>query len=92
MSAASYTIYPSDIITSDGIGTYLRLHDSTSDDPERLHVKAMVASGDYFETLAVRLETIADALPVKSVEQYQLQDAITQLLYLQREYVILKKH
>jgi hypothetical protein len=50
-----------------------------------------VASGDYFETLAAELEQVAAALPVHCVEQYKLQDYITQLLYLQRTYTITRK-
>jgi hypothetical protein len=51
-----------------------------------------VASGDYFEMLASALEQIAVALPLHSVEQYQLQAYIGQLIYLQRHYLITKKH
>lgn len=61
------------------------------DDPQELHLQALVASGDYFETLAVSLEQIASAIPANSVEYYQLQHVVGQLLYLQRHYDITKR-
>ncbi len=61
------------------------------DDPQELHLHALVASGDYFETLACTLEEIAAELPTASVEQYRLQYIIGQLLYLQNHYAITKK-
>lgn len=61
------------------------------DDPQELHLQALVASGDYFETLAANLEQVASAIPANSVEQYQLQHIVGQLLYLQRHYDITKK-
>lgn len=68
----------------------LQLHDLPLD-AARLRLYALVASGDYFETLAARLEQIAAVVPETSVEEHQLQEAVSQLLYLQREYVIHKK-
>lgn len=61
------------------------------DDPQELHLQALVASGDYFETLAASLEQIASAFPANSVEHYQLQYVVGQLLYLQKHYNIAKK-
>ncbi len=61
------------------------------DDPQELHLQALVASGDYFETLAASLEQIVAAIPANSVEHYQLQHIIGQLLYLQKHYDITKK-
>ncbi len=90
MSATTYALHLFDTVLTDGEPSELWLHDIATD-PEELRLQALVASGDYFETLAARLEQIATALPIKSVEQYQLQDAVGQLLYLQRGYTIKKK-
>jgi len=60
-------------------------------DTEEQYLSALVASGDYFVTLAVTLEEIAFALPAGCVAQYQLQDIIGQLLRLQNHYEIGKK-
>jgi hypothetical protein len=85
-----YALRPGDIVLADGRHADLWLHDLPQD-AAKLRLQALVASGDYFETLAARLEQIAAAVPEVSVEQYQLQEAVSQLLYLHREYVITKK-
>jgi hypothetical protein len=91
MSIAAYVVPLYDQIqTHDNWLSTLRLHDLPRD-TEKLHTQALVASGDYFETLAAALEQIAVALPPDSVEQYQLQHYVGQLLYLQRSYQITKK-
>lgn len=86
-------MYPVTLIESvvtDGQGIDIWLHDLPKD-TEELRIQALVASGDYFETLAAHLEQVAATLPVASIEQYQLQDTVTQLLYLQRKYAIVKR-
>ena len=91
MNSVLYALTTNDAMLTDGqasVGWWLHDVDGGTD---RLHLQAMVASGDYFETLAARLEQIADAVPATCVEQHQLQDAIGQLIYLQRDYVIRKK-
>lgn len=90
MSVATYTINPFDGLVTNGWNTDLLLHD-LPDDTEELHAYALAASGDYFEMLASALDQIARTLPVHSAEQYQLQSYISQLLYLQRRYRIVKK-
>jgi propanediol dehydratase small subunit len=90
MSTLAYALTPSDLLLTHDVDTDLLLHDLARDD-ETLRVQALVASGDYFETLAAELEQVAAALPVHCVEQYKLQDYITQLLYLQRTYTITRK-
>ena len=90
MSTAVYALRGFDLfITHNGVHDML-LHDVPSD-PAESRIYALAASGDYFETLAARLEQIAAGIPEKSTEQYQLQDAVTQLLYLQRNYDIRRK-
>jgi hypothetical protein len=90
MSTTAYAISTFDTVVTDGWGADFWLHDLPKDS-EQLHAQALVASGDYFEMLAATLEQIACALPVHSVEQYQMQHYIGQLLYLQRHYKITKK-
>lgn len=66
------------------------LHDLPRN-PDYWRVEALVASGDFCEMLAAGLEQIAAALPANSVEQYQIQDAIGNLLYVQRYYKLVKR-
>jgi len=88
--SGTYAIASPDFVVTDGATKTLWLHDLPSD-PRNWRTEAMVASGDYCETLAVALEQIACALPATCVEQYQLQDAIGQLLYIQHRYKFTKK-
>ena len=90
MNTGTYVLGQSDLFVTDGQDDSMLLRDIPSD-PTAFRMYGLVASGDYFETLAARLEQIAAAMPKKSIEQYQLQDAVTQLLYLQRDYVIRRK-
>jgi len=90
MSTLAYTLNPFDALITDGVAEDFWLHDLPKD-AEELHVHALVASGDYFEMLAAILEQIARALPPYSMEQYQTQHYVQQLLYLQRHYKISKK-
>lgn len=89
MSNVLYLIQSEDIVISESLAAGV-LHDVPGD-VDGMRLKALVASGDFFETLAARLEQIAAALPQTSMEQFQLQDAVGQLLALQRDYVIAKK-
>jgi uncharacterized protein YigA (DUF484 family) len=90
MSSATYVIGEPEFFVTDGLCDAMLLHDIPND-PTEFRIYALAASGDYFETLAARLEQIAAGVPKNSVEQYQLQDAVTQLLYLQRNYNIQRK-
>jgi hypothetical protein len=68
-----------DAVVDDGFGTAGHvLHDAPGD-VDGMRLRALVASGDYFATLAARLE------------QFQLQDAVGQLLVLQRDYAIARR-
>ena len=90
MSAVTYALNPFSTLVTDGWGEDLWLHDLPKD-AEKLHIQALAASGDYFEMLATVLEQIAYTLPAQSVEQYQLQHYIGQLLYMQHHYRVVKK-
>lgn len=87
-----YAFVSSDSLLTDGTTTeVLFLHD-LSESSINWRSEAMAASGDYFETLAARLEDISMALPKTSVEQHQIQEAIGQLLYMQRRYKLVRKN
>jgi hypothetical protein len=90
MSTAVYALNTFDMTVTDGTELDFWLHDLPKD-ADKLHIHALAASGDYFETLASALEQIAATLPLHSMEQYQLQHYIGQLLYMQRHYRISKK-
>lgn len=88
------TVYPlfsaDDMNLDGGANDAGRLRDM----PRKLdseYLCALVASGDYFETLATTLEEVAFTLPMASVGRHRLQDAVTQLLHLQQEYEITKR-
>jgi hypothetical protein len=87
----TYALTLSDTLLSDGVGAVAWLHDLPKN-PDNWRVEALVASDDFCEMLAVCLEQIATALPVNSVEQYQIQDAIGHLLYVQRHYKLVKRN
>ncbi|HSX05230.1 MAG TPA: hypothetical protein VLF69_02075 [Candidatus Saccharimonadales bacterium] len=87
---ATYMLAMTDLVLSDEPADIMFLRDAPRDADEQ-YLAALVASGDYFVTLAVTLEEIAFALPAGCVAQYQLQDIIGQLLRLQNRYEIAKK-
>lgn len=88
--SSTYVISAPSFLKLDGDDTALLLHDLPRN-PEHWRVEALVASGDFCEMLAVSLEQIAAALPATSVEQYQIQDAIGNLLYVQRHFKLTRK-
>jgi len=86
--SVTYTLTQSDLIT-DSTTRELLLHDLPH--PDNWRIESLVASGEYCEMLASVLEQVAVALPATCVEQYQIQDAIGQLLYIQRHYTLVKR-
>lgn len=87
-----YTFVNSDSLLTDGITANLLFLRDVSGDSINWRSEALAASGDYFETLAAKLEDIATVIPNTSVEQHQMQDVINQLLYMQRRYKLVRKH
>lgn len=53
---------------------------------------ALAASGDYFVTLATRLDKLAQGMPRDSAEQIELEHLVKTLLYLQDYYDIVAKY
>lgn len=90
----AYAITDTTLLVRDGMSLNWLLRDSEDSQPDAassMHTQAMVASGDFCETLAARLDQVACALPATSVEQYQLQNTIRELLFVQQHYKIVKK-
>jgi len=91
MKNVMYVISADDAVVTDGFGVAGRVLRDAPGDVDGIRLRALVASGDYFATLAARLEQVAAALPETSVEQFQLQEAVGQLLTLQRDYAITRR-
>jgi hypothetical protein len=51
-------------------------------------IDAMAASGDFFVTLATRLDTIAQGLAQDSAEQIEIEHLVKMMFYLQDNYGI----
>ncbi len=64
----------------------LTVNDGVFPSDRELRIKAMVASGDYFDTLAHIIDGIHDSL-----EHPELESVIEDLRYLQRNYTISNK-
>lgn len=64
------------------------LHDGSED--TALKVDALAASGDCFITVATELDALTHAALPESV-RLKLEDTIRTLLYLQRNYAVVKK-
>ena len=53
---------------------------------------AMAASGDYFVTLATRLDKLAQGMPRDSTEQIELEHQVQLLFYMQDHYDLIAKY
>src|SRR5689334_20864908 len=53
---------------------------------------AMAASGDYFITLATRLDKLAQGMPQDSSEQIELEHQVQLLFYMQEHYDLVAKY
>ncbi len=62
------------------------------DERELNQIDAMAASGDYFITLATRLDLLAQSMPRDSAEQIEIENLVLTLFYLQKHYSIVAKH
>jgi len=78
----------------------LALHDyadnladmGSSKQAQQLNIDALVASGDYFINLATNLDHLSQTLTKhKQPEHIPLEVLVNELLYLQRNYRIIKK-
>jgi hypothetical protein len=101
MSSPTYALPANNLslVHNRGRGADLLLHDYADDlanmgsgKIRRLEADALVASGDYFVTLATALDQISQFLTERDQpEHLQLEHDINDLLYLQRNYRINKK-
>lgn len=90
---SNYPVTNHDMYTQHGIARHtngtLALRDSL-DDYSKVELSAMIASGEYFQTLASTLDQIIDASNnvCRHPELYKI---IKELLYMQQHYNIHKK-
>ena len=87
----SYAIVGPDSVLTDGLVTNVLYLNDLPSDSINWRSEALAASGDFCETLAAKLEEIVGILPKTSVEHHQMEDAIDQLLYMQRHYKLVRK-
>jgi hypothetical protein len=55
-------------------------------------IDAMAASGDYFITLATRLDKLAQAMEADSSEQIEIEHLVRTLFYMQEHYDLVAKY
>jgi hypothetical protein len=55
-------------------------------------IDAMAASGDYFITLATRLDKLAQGMPQDSSEQIEIEHLVRTLFYMQEHYDLVAKY
>ena len=77
MTTDTYFINPLVTMVKDGI------------DPAHEDLIMQVYSGDYFATLATRLDLLLQDLPMHSASRDILQKTVNDLLYLQEHYEII---
>ncbi len=77
MAAGQYFINPLAKLLHDGI------------DPAHEPLIMQVYSGDYFATLATKLDTLLQELPEDSSARYELQRLVNDLIYLKDHYEII---
>jgi len=90
MSGLSYALTHLPTVLTHGSGAVLTFRDGLHTDEHEL--QAHVRSGEYFATLATSLDQVSQSLDTKNeAESAILQRFINDLLYLQRNYMIVKK-
>lgn len=89
----SYVLSDNNLMFEHGLG--LSLSPGVAKDIEdisRAKLKVCLRSGDYFAMLATLIDEISDSIEAGETAQvYKLQKIVEDLLYLQREYQIVKK-
>jgi len=92
-SAVVYSLSFTPILASCGGLGAMFVRDGTIDDDDRtgrLRLDAQVRSGDYFVMLATELDTVAERIENVGIRG-ALEDAVSDLLYLQQNYAIHRK-
>lgn len=77
MASETYFINPLTQVLRDGI------------DPHYEQLVMQVYSGDYFATLATKLDALLQELPPDSSVRFELQQLVNDLIYLQDHYEII---
>lgn len=91
MSNTTYAL-PADAGTvTHGLDVSALLRD-IADKREFNQADALAASGDFFITLATKLDMLAQSMPRDSAEQIELENLIQVLFYLQKHYRVIAKH
>lgn len=92
-SVAVYNLSFTPILASCGGLSAMFVRDGAIDDDDRmghLRLDAQVRSGDYFVMLATELDTVAEYTENIGIRG-ALEDVVSDLLYLQQNYVIDRK-
>lgn len=90
MSNLAYVLDSAKTIWTHGHGRPMQLRDGGDEDYPRLAVQ--IRSGDYFATLATTLDEVSQTLEHNNeVVSKELQRIVSDLLYLQRTYTIIRK-
>lgn len=95
MTNSVYTLRTNDFVSEDHLADIrtrnLLLHDFTSE--YVMHLKAQVASGDYFALLATRLDQLSQELEKTNPDAHMtLERTIADLIFLHERYDIAKKN
>ncbi len=86
---SNYTLASNDILSWHGLGRIFKVRDGETDEHELL--RAQIASGDYFITLATQLDQISQTIQQAHPAEYTtLEQVITDLIHLQNNYTISK--
>ncbi len=93
MTQTTYTLKLSDSLgyqaKSPSFGTMFVGDGEDADDIVRLHLDALIRSGDYCAELATRIDDIAHAADGTTASH--LEEVVRELLYIQNRYVISRK-
>lgn len=89
---STYTLSLGNMFLSHDLVPPLTVQDVTDEDG-KAEVEALVASGDYLETLATKLDDISRSLARRSMPEYiDLDHIVDTLLYMQKHYTIRKNN
>jgi hypothetical protein len=93
MNAVGYGIVTSSMLSTHYSCRLWNVADGDDGVMDRLELETHVRSGDYWSTLATRLDTICQLLPdTNDAERVNLQRIIDELLYIERKYTLTKRN
>lgn len=93
MNVTTYAINPLSGLVNHFAGPLGYVCDADVSDTQqrRMEIDAQVRSGDYFITLATRLDALAQEGVLNNDTAYEMQRLVGDLLYLQHNYEIKRK-